>query len=238
MSYYTSIGYLNERGLVINSFFQRITSRTNVDFQATDKLKLMSRFNVAYTHKNNINTGKVLQQAMRRPPQFALYYSDGPFIFEHSGQFNPIADAMIRKNESSIYDISLYQGAEFKITKNLIWNGNIQANYKVNRTDYMEPGYLVQTGITSGSNAAKLSRKLAAETYLNWIKTFKNHANTFIMFRATQNAWVRNISIEHFDCCVKITKGSKFIMGQDLSAINPISLITGKRRYTYYINGG
>lgn len=66
----------------------------------------------------------------------------------------------------------------------------------------------------------------------------ENHANTFIMFRSTQNAWARSISVEHFDCCVKVSKGSKFITGQDLSATNPISLITGKRRYTYYINGG
>lgn len=30
MSYYTSIGYLNEQGIVLNSYLNRITSRTNV----------------------------------------------------------------------------------------------------------------------------------------------------------------------------------------------------------------
>ncbi len=68
MSYYTSIGYLNEQGIVLNSYLNRVTSRTNVDFAVSDRFKLMSRFNVAYTDKNNINTGGVINQALRRPP--------------------------------------------------------------------------------------------------------------------------------------------------------------------------
>ena len=77
MSYYTSIGYLNEQGIVLNSYLNRITSRTNVDFAVSDRFKLMSRFNVAYTDKNNINTGGVINQALRRPPQMALYFQIG-----------------------------------------------------------------------------------------------------------------------------------------------------------------
>ena len=188
MNYYTSLGYLNERGLVVNSFYQRITSRTNVDYQATDRFKLLSRFNVAYTHKNNINTGKVLQQAMKRPPQMALYFPDGSYVYNNGGQFNPIADAYERVNETTVYDIQLYQGAEYKILKNLVWNGNIQANYKVTRTDELEPGNLVSSGVTSGSNEAKLARKLAAETYVNWNQSFNDH-NVSAMFGASVEDW-------------------------------------------------
>lgn len=188
MNYYTSLGYLNERGLVVNSFYQRITSRTNVDYQATDHFKLLSRFNVAYTHKNNINTGRVLQQAMKRPPQMALYFPDGSYLYNNGGQFNPIADAYERINETTVYDVQLYQGVEYKILKNLVWNGNVQANYKVTRTDELEPGNLVSSGVTSGSNDATLARKLAAETYLNWNQSFKDH-NVGVMVGASVEDW-------------------------------------------------
>ena len=66
----------------------------------------------------------------------------------------------------------------------------------------------------------------------------ENHANTFVALRTVENAWVRNVSVEHFDCCVTTTSATKYITGQDLSAINPISQITGGRRYAYHINGG
>ena len=208
MSYYTSLGYLNERGLVVNSFYRRITSRTNVDFQATDHFKLLSRFNVAYTNKNNINTGKVLQQAMKRPPQMALYFPDGTYVYNNGGQFNPIADAYERINETTVYDIQLYQGAEYKILKNLVWNGNIQANYKVTRTDELEPANLVSGGVSSGSNNAKLARKLAAETYLNWNQDFGNHS---------VNAMV-GVSIEDWSDEEMNLEGSNYVSESILSS--------------------
>lgn len=65
----------------------------------------------------------------------------------------------------------------------------------------------------------------------------ENHANNFVFCYAVENAWIRNVSVEHFDCCVWTSRASKFITGQDLSAINPISIITGGRRYAYSVWG-
>ncbi|GAB6007612.1 pectate lyase [Dysgonomonas reticulitermitis] len=65
----------------------------------------------------------------------------------------------------------------------------------------------------------------------------ENHANNFAFCYAVENAWVRNVSVEHFDCCVWTSRTSKFITGQSLSAINPISIITGGRRYAYSVWG-
>ena len=38
--YYSSISYLKQEGIAINSGLERISGRLNVDYQATDKLKL------------------------------------------------------------------------------------------------------------------------------------------------------------------------------------------------------
>lgn len=66
----------------------------------------------------------------------------------------------------------------------------------------------------------------------------ENHANIFIALRTVENAWIRKVSVEHFDCCVATGLGTKYITGQDLSAVHPVSKITGGRRYAYHINGG
>lgn len=46
--YYTSIGYLNDGGLVDNSDYARYTGRTSVEFQAKDWFKIVT--NVGFTH--------------------------------------------------------------------------------------------------------------------------------------------------------------------------------------------
>lgn len=65
----------------------------------------------------------------------------------------------------------------------------------------------------------------------------ENHANTFIECMAVEHSWIRNVNVEHFDVCVLIGNTAKFITGQDLSAINPVSVITGGRRYAFSMNG-
>ncbi|MFV0469453.1 MAG: pectate lyase [Dysgonomonas sp.] len=65
----------------------------------------------------------------------------------------------------------------------------------------------------------------------------EKHANIFANFLAVENAWIRNVNVEHFDYCVSTALYAKYITCQDLSAINPISQITGGRRYAYSISG-
>ena len=174
--YYTSLGFLNENGIVINSWYKRLTYRTNMDFQATDWLKLITKVNASYTKKNNINTGQVLQQSMKRPPQMTLYYPDGSYLYNNGGQYNPIAWAYENINETTVYSAQLYQGAEVRFLKDFVWTGDVQVNYSVNRTDQLRPGRLHSSGLTQGGNEAILNRKLAAETYLTWAKKINRHS--------------------------------------------------------------
>jgi len=50
LSYYTSLGYLNDGGFVNNSRYQRYTTRTNMDYQAKSWLKFSS--NLGFTHND------------------------------------------------------------------------------------------------------------------------------------------------------------------------------------------
>jgi len=77
----------------------------------------------------------------------------------------------------------------------------------------------------------------AENRYIGTHGVDENHANNFVYCRSVENAWVRNVKSEHFDCLVWTEPSAKFITGQDLSAINPISVITGGRRYAYSVWG-
>jgi hypothetical protein len=73
--------------------------------------------------------------------------------------------------------------------------------------------------------------------YIGEYDADENHANNFVYCKAVENAWIRDVHVEHFDCCVWTAPSSRFITGQDLSATNPVSVITGGRRYAYSVWG-
>lgn len=75
------------------------------------------------------------------------------------------------------------------------------------------------------------------DKYIGEYNADENHANNFVFCNAIENAWIRNVSVEQFDCCVWTSSSAKFITGQDLSATNPVSVITGGRRYAYSVWG-
>ena len=77
MKYFGSTGYYNERGIVPNTNFQRLTARINADYTAANWLTLHSRVSLGYSQKNGINEGQLMTAMLSRRPYFNLYYPDG-----------------------------------------------------------------------------------------------------------------------------------------------------------------
>ncbi len=64
--------------------------------------------------------------------------------------------------------------------------------------------------------------------------TDEAHAWTFIELDALQNGWVRNITAQYFGYSAVLTgTGSKWITVADSQCLDPISIITGSRRYSF-----
>lgn len=64
------------------------------------------------------------------------------------------------------------------------------------------------------------------------------HANYIVSFRNIKNAWARDLQARYLGHGVaSIARGSKWITVQDSSSIDPISVITGGRRYPFNISG-
>ncbi|MDD4759723.1 MAG: TonB-dependent receptor [Bacteroidaceae bacterium] len=83
LSYYTSLGYLNDGGFVANSRYQRYTSRTNIDYQAKSWLKFSTNmgFTHNYTQKPSYGTtwgssGNLFYVVNNIGPIYPLYVRD------------------------------------------------------------------------------------------------------------------------------------------------------------------
>ena len=68
--------------------------------------------------------------------------------------------------------------------------------------------------------------------------TDEAHSWDFITLNTVQNAWVRNITTQFFAySAVTISSGAKWITVEDSQCLDPISEITGGRRYSFNVNG-
>ena len=73
-SYYASLGYLNDEGIIKNSSFERITARLKADYQIKKWLKLGA--NIGFVHSTqtaNANLGTSLSFTSSMAPIFPLY---------------------------------------------------------------------------------------------------------------------------------------------------------------------
>ena len=69
--------------------------------------------------------------------------------------------------------------------------------------------------------------------------TDENHSWIFISMANIQNGWVRNIISQYFAyAAVQTSDGAKWITVTDSQCLDPISIITGGRRYSFDIDAG
>lgn len=66
----------------------------------------------------------------------------------------------------------------------------------------------------------------------------EEHSWTFIELGTVQNAWVRGVTAVHFAySCVVVGRPAKWITVQDCACLDPVSKITGGRRYSFALTG-
>lgn len=63
------------------------------------------------------------------------------------------------------------------------------------------------------------------------------HAWTGVELHAVENAWVRDVAVVHFSHGVQANGNSIFVTVQDCAHLDPVSEITGGRRYSFSLNG-
>ncbi len=92
---------------------------------------------------------------------------------------------------------------------------------------YEYPGRIQQVGIENLRGESEFAGK-----------DDEDHGWNFIVFDRIQNGWVRDVTSRYFGYgCVGLRKQSKHITVQDCQCLDPVSKITGGRRYSFWISG-
>ncbi|MFC0773092.1 SusC/RagA family TonB-linked outer membrane protein [Terrimonas alba] len=179
LNFYNSLQYLNEEGIVINSYNKRFTLRTNVEYSPSKRITMLTRLNFSYQTKNNINEGNVIQQSLQRPPGMALYFPNGEYIYFNGGRRNPLAEAYLRKDISKIYKGVLYQGIDFKIFNPLTVHVDGSADIELLKRSVFASRFLSSSNppISEGRDLTEIPIRLQGNAYLSYRQTFKEVHN-------------------------------------------------------------
>ena len=150
-------------------------------------------------------------------------------------QIPEAADGSTVQWEASGYNLS-YERKVMKVEGNRIWFENpvvmaLETRYGGGKVmKYSFPGRISECGVE------KLS---CYSTYKNGNDEDEKHGWTAVEMKNVEHSWVRQITSRHFGyCCVDMGGGSKNITVDGCSSLEPISQITGSRRYAFHISGG
>jgi TonB-linked SusC/RagA family outer membrane protein len=202
-------GYDHETGSIIEQKLNRFTSRVNLDYFVSDRIKIETNISLTYT-KNDRNAGDLLSIAYRRMPNLSIYeqdpvtgedlqdyYSILPTVSpelndQRTGQQNPIALAHLAKSKETSYNIT----PEFKLNYRLLglddehhrldYEGKVVFNI-FNRYDdqYMPQSLNTQGWDNSSSNrvTANSNKSLGVTTThtLTFTPHFKNRDHSLSM---------------------------------------------------------
>lgn len=170
LNYYTSLRYVNDRGLILNSWGKQIQARTNLDFKPSSKFRFSTRYQFGYRKRNNINEGNTINQTFQRPTNFTLYYPDGSLTGYVSGRRNPLSVALYEVALEDQYDAQLFNEMQYSFLKNLKFTTNFTFLYRQGRDVDFSPKILSSNNplANSGGEASDRSTEWQYQAYFNY----------------------------------------------------------------------
>jgi TonB-linked SusC/RagA family outer membrane protein len=170
LNFYSGLSYLNEQGIIINSWSKTVRGRLNVDYKQ-NKFSFGTRVVGSYNWSNFISEGNTLAQAIQRPPNFAMVFPDGTLAPVIGGRKNPVAYALLYKNRYDIVNASMYNYVAYQLTPDL--KLTVDANVSIGPTHNLQFTPTLLEGSNSGKETNTVENYWITQAYLNFSKTLK-----------------------------------------------------------------
>ena len=214
-------GYDRETGSIIKQQLDRFTSRVNLDYFVSDRIKIATNISLTYTN-NQRNSDGLLSIAYNRMPNLSIYEQDrqgnnlnqfyhmlpsvsSEFRNDQLKQRNPVASAHLAKNHQTSYDIK----PEFILRYDLLgigeertrlnYEGKVMVNIFNSYTDEYMPSSLNTAGWTdkqANRTTASSNKNFGLTTThtLTFTPVFKNRDHSLSMMLRGQMSTGSNTS--------------------------------------------
>lgn len=187
-TYYTSLGYYNQEGIIQNSGFDRLSFRTNFDQKISSKIDLFTNLSIQNSKYNQAvytgadGGGGIPFTTMVMPATQGIYNEDGTytrFTGVSWGQTNPvgISKEVYNPNNSTRIigtaqlNVQIIEGLKMRISAGVDQNNS--------KSDYYAPSTITIGQTSNGNGIASKnysnSISLLNENVLAYNKIFNNH---------------------------------------------------------------
>lgn len=203
-------GFDNETGSVIAQKMNRFSTRVNLDYNVSERIRVQTNFAMTYT-KNYMNYDNLLEVAQKKMPNMSIYEEDiygndtdtyynmlqsglykGCDVFKDDQRVyvNPVASAYLAKNIMTTYDLNPELVLNYELLgldedhHRLTWRGQVYMRISNRYTDKFYPSELVTTewqkGVNNAFNENKKDVSLTTKHTLTFIPSFNNKDHSLL----------------------------------------------------------
>ena len=183
LNYYTSLNYLDDKSIILNSYIKRVQSRINVDFQASKRLKYSNNISFYWQRGNEIPVGQTVNVAFDRPAYSLIYYPDGTLTSYIGSKRNPVASALYQTNILQTFQAQVNNQVVYELYKDLKLTTLFNLKLSNGQLTYFSPRYIDDNKFDNrGINEMTKTFRWEWQSFLNYSKTFAgDHAVTALL---------------------------------------------------------
>jgi TonB-dependent starch-binding outer membrane protein SusC len=177
--YFWNTGYLDQKGIVVNSDYKRLNSTLRLENKFSSKANASTRLTATLEERNGLNENTVFQQMVERIPYFPVFEPNGTLTVEIAGRQNPLAEALFTTRKFINYRFQIFNSFDYKILPFLTYKFNAGANARLGRNNNFDPTIVQTPGRpATGTESTNLDNDYQIENLLYFNKKF-NNAHTF-----------------------------------------------------------
>lgn len=147
VSTFASLGYFKQQGTIIGQDYQRYNVRVNLDYQATDRLKIGTSTLLSNALQNRVANDysgfSILANALTRNPNLPVRNADGTYSVDPLNNENPVllANEILAQSNQKRVISNLY--AEFLILKTLKFRTTLGIDNLDDRQERYVPSFVL-----------------------------------------------------------------------------------------------
>lgn len=189
--YAISANYLNEKGIVIGSEFNRYSFRVNFDKQIDDNFRIGNNLTLSYATYNLVKTGGrglsgIVSGALQLAPVKPVKDENGNYVFqtEHTIERpNPVASALEKTDTNDRFKILGNVFAEYEFTDHLIARVSIGGNMSYVKHNFYAPKTTLEGQQRNSVGLVRTRKKIRwiNENTLTYKNTFADQHNLTVL---------------------------------------------------------
>ena len=234
--------YFKQDGILLNTGFQRVSARINVDHEFNDRLKLIT-YITGSAVKADVAPEAVVPALLQTPPSLPIFNSKGKYIIKsvfESSLANPINSLENQLNQTKTNRVLANLAAEYKLADGLTAKVLFGTDIVDNKQDRYQPSTTSEGQAASGiaTVGSIFTTNWLNENTLSYTKTFNNAHSLSAIIGATAQASKSELTVTEssgfeFDALATNSLGDASLFRQPRSLITEWQLASFLGRVNY-----